>query len=134
MTEKSPAPLSQQWQTLHNNYENYESYSLIIKLISVSLTTISMTLGLHPMITFFIIAILWLQEGIWKTYQRRLSDVIIKLEKDNNGTYPLYSQWQENRPSTVKLIKGYVSNALKPTVAFPYAPLICIVLIFHSLN
>jgi hypothetical protein len=134
MTEKSPAPLSQQWQTLHNNYENYETYSLIIKLVSISLTTISMTLGLHATITFFIIATLWLQEGIWKTYQNRLSDVIIKLEKDNNATYPLYNQWQENRPSKVKLVKSYISNALKPTVVIPYAPLMVIVLVFHSLN
>jgi hypothetical protein len=132
MTDKSPTPLSKQWQVLHNNYESYEQYALIIKLITVSLTALSMILALNVIFTFFIIAILWLQEAIWKTYQSRLSDVIIKLENDSKDAYPLYSQWQENRPNTAKLVNSYISNALKPTVAFPYAPLMVIVLVFHS--
>lgn len=134
MTNKSTTPLSQQWQTLHNNYESYEQYSLIIKLVSISLTVLAMTLAVNIMLLFFIIAILWLQEAIWKTYQSRLSDVIIELEKESDGAYPLYSQWQENRPSTVKLVNEYINSALKPTVAFPYAPLMVIVFVFHFLN
>ncbi len=131
MTDKSTTPLSQQWQTLHNNYESYEQYSLIIKLVSISLTVLAMTLAVNIMLLFFIIAILWLQEAIWKTYQSRLSDVIIQLEKENNGACPLYSQWQENRPSAGKLVKEYINSALKPTVAFPYAPLMVIICFFH---
>ena len=134
MTDKSPTPLNQQWQTLHNNYESYEQYSLIIKLVTISLTVVAMTLALNMMILFFIIAILWLQEGIWKTYQSRLRDVIIKLEKESDNAYPLYSQWQENRPSITKLVNEYINSALKPTVAFPYAPLMVIAFVFHLLN
>jgi len=131
MTDKSPTPLPLQWETLHNNYESYEQYSLIIKLVTISLTVLSITFALNTMLIFFIISILWLQEGIWKTYQSRLSDVIIKLEKENRAAYPIYSQWQEERPSTIELVSEYISNALKPTVAFPYAPLVVIVLVFH---
>jgi len=131
MTDKSSTPLPLQWETLHNNYENYEQYALIIKLIAIILTTLSITFALNIMLILSMLPILWLQEGIWKTYQSRLSDVIIKLEKENRAAYPIYSQWQEERPSTIELVSEYISNALKPTVAFPYAPLIVIVLVFH---
>ena len=131
MTDKSPTPLPQQWKTLHNNYENYEKYALIIKLIAIILTVLSITCELSIMLIFFIISILWLQEGIWKTYQSRLSDVIIKLEQERKSAYPLYSNWQEKRPSTGELVNEYINSAIKPTVAFPYAPLIGIALLFH---
>lgn len=135
MTDKSItqlAPqLNPQWKILHNNYEDYEHYALIIKLVTVILSVIGITLAVNMMLILSIIAILWLQEGIWKTYQKRLTDVIIQLEKDCESNYPLYSQFQENRPNTKNLINEYISNALKPTVAFPYAPLMVIVLIFY---
>lgn len=131
MTENPAVSANQQWQTLHNNNESYEQYALIIKLIATSLTVISVALTLNSMLIFCIIAILWLQEAIWKTYQCRLSDAIIKVEQENNDIYKLYSQWQQNRQSTVELINEYISSALKPTVIFPYAPLIVVALIFN---
>jgi len=131
MTQEHNLPSCWQWQTLHNSYERYEQYALVIKLISISLTLVSLTLTLNIMLLPLIIVILWLQEAIWKTYQSRLSDVIIKLEQERKSAYPLYSNWQEKRPSTGELVNEYINSAIKPTVAFPYAPLIGIALFFH---
>jgi len=131
MTEKQSLPPSQQWQTLHNNYETYEKYALVIKLITITLTVLSISLAANIMLALCIIIVLWFQEAIWKTYQSRLSNAIIKLEQENFEAYQLYSHWQDNRPNTTKLINEYIGCALKPTVAFPYVPLIVITLIFH---
>ena len=141
MTIKPSSSLNQQWHTLHGSIESYEQYALIIKLVSITLTVVSFTSSLTTLLTFFFLSILWLQEGIWKTYQARLNDAIINLEslreenkfdKEENSAsinnLPLYSQWQKNRPGSVKLIKDYINNALKPTVVFPYLPLIIIIL------
>jgi hypothetical protein len=131
MTDKSTGQLSPQWKILHDNYEKYEQYSLVIKLITICVTVCSIALIFSIVLTISIITVLWLQEAIWKTYQSRLSDAIITLEQDNTGDIHLYSQWQEKRPSKAKLIKEYIYSALKPTVAFPYAPLMVIVVVFQ---
>ena len=141
MTIKPSTSFNQQWHTLHDSIESYEQYALIIKLVSITLTVVSFTSSLTTLLTFFFLSILWFQEGIWKTYQARLNDAIINLEslreenkfdKEENSAsinnLPLYSQWQKIRPGSVKLIKEYINNALKPTVVFPYLPLIIIIL------
>jgi hypothetical protein len=126
--------LSKQWQTLHNSHEQYEHLSLVIKLLTIVVTTTLVSLSFSLITTLLIVSILWLQEGIWKTFQARACSAIIKLEEEMTSNshihiYPLYNDWQNNRPSTIKLINEYISNALKPTVIFPYAPLMVIVCI-----
>jgi len=92
-------------------------------------------------VTLLILATLWLQEGIWKTFQQRTANAIITIEDklaqneveqkdESNEPYLLYKHWQVNRPKTKKLIAEYVSNSLKPTVMYPYLPLLLVVLIF----
>ena len=133
MTTNSKALSVETWQTLHNNHEKYEHYALLIKLFSVSMVVVSITTPISTFISLLILAILWLQEGIWKTYQARTSNAIITLEQlldsDDNAICQLYSDWQSNRPSSTELVLEYIKNALKPTVIFPYLPLMIIVLI-----
>ncbi|GAA0815777.1 hypothetical protein GCM10009111_14530 [Colwellia asteriadis] len=122
------------WQTLHNNHEKYEHYALVIKLFSIALVVIAISVNLPTMISLLLLFTLWLQEGIWKTYQARTSDAIITLEcaiKDNDDSIAcrLYSDWQDNRPRGGALIQEYISSALKPTVMFPYIPLMVISII-----
>jgi hypothetical protein len=122
------------WQTLHNNHEKYEHYALVIKLFSISLVVVSLCFTLSIFISLLLLAILWLQEGIWKTYQARTSDAIIRLEhlisnSDESDTCQLYSHWQNNRPNSQALVLEYIKSALKPTVIFPYLPLMVVVLI-----
>jgi len=99
------------------------------------------TFSVATFVTLFILAILWLQEGIWKTFQQRTANAIIaiedKLDIHNNEQtsesikpYLVYKQWQTNRPATKELIAEYVSNSLKTTVLYPYFPLMLVVLIF----
>ncbi|HBY88405.1 MAG TPA: hypothetical protein DEO86_21340 [Colwellia sp.] len=141
MTTDSKQLLVEQWHTLHNNHETYENYALIIKLIATTITLFAFTFSVATFVTLLILAIFWLQEGIWKTFQQRTANAIIAIEDklalneveqkdESNKPYLLYKQWQDNRPNTKKLIAEYVSNSLKPTVMYPYLPLLLVVIIF----
>ena len=142
MTPVSKQLLLQQWQTLHNNHEDYEQYALIIKLVATAITLFSLTFSLATFVALLLLATLWLQEGIWKTFQCRTASAIIAIEDklaldesestaESDKPYLLYKQWQANRPSTKALIAEYVSNSLKPTVLYPYLPLMLVVVIFY---
>lgn len=141
MNTDSNKLLLNQWQTLHNSHESYEHYALAIKLIAVIITIIGFVFSLNSFITFLLLATLWLQEGIWKTFQHRASNAILQIENKlaaenkelNNEAvkpYLYYSQWQNNRQSSLGLVTEYIGNALKPTVIYPYLPLILLVVIF----
>jgi len=122
-----------EWAIIHNDIEKYQRFSLIIKLFSILICTISITTSSNPFVTIFIILVLWLQDGIWKTFQQRLESRILLVEsniknKTDNNSFQLYSEWQENRSGTIKLITEYILNSLKPTVAYPYIVLISLLL------
>lgn len=133
MTIEPNGLLVKEWQALHNSHESYEQYALIIKLFSVAVTLFSLAFYHESMVIILILAVLWLQEGIWKTYQARTCYRIELIEQaltDNNlEAFQFYRQWSENRPSSAGLVMEYIKNALKPTVIYPYIPLIFIILI-----
>ncbi|PKG81175.1 hypothetical protein CXF85_20705 [Colwellia sp. 75C3] len=140
MTTVSKQLLVEQWQTLHNNHENYESYALIIKLVAVAITLFALAFSVTSIVTL-LLATLWLQEGIWKTYQQRTVNAIIEIEgkldlneaeqtDESMKPYLVYKQFQTNRPAVKALIAEYISNSLKPTVVYPYVPLMFLVFIF----
>ena len=141
MTTVSKQLLVEQWRTLHNNHENYENYALIIKLVATAITLLAFTFSVATFVALLLLVTLWLQEGIWKTFQQRTANAIIAIEdrldihNDEQSNelmkpYLLYKQWQANRPAAKTLIAEYVSNSLKPTVSYPYFPLMLVVLIF----
>jgi len=141
MIKDSKQLLVEQWQTLHNSHESYENYALIIKLVAIVLTLLALTFSLVTLVTLLLLATLWLQEGIWKTFQQRTESAIIAIEDklelsddeqtdESTAPYLFYKQWQANRPSTKGLICEYISNSLKPTVLYPYFPLMFVVIIF----
>ena len=141
MTTDPKPLLTEQWQTLHNNHESYEKYALIIKLFAIGATLFSFVQPLAMFVMLLILACLWLQEGIWKTYQSRAAEAILAIEASlakgkvenepmQSAPYLLYSHWQANRPSVKGLVSEYISNSLKPTVLYPYFPLMLLVLIF----
>lgn len=141
MTTVSKQLLLQQWQTLHNNHESYESYALIIKLVATAITLLSLTFSLTALVALLLVAVLWLQEGIWKTFQCRTANAIIAIEdklalneaeqtSESTKPYLMYKQWQMNRPTSKALIAEYMANSLKPTVLYPYLPLMFVVVIF----
>lgn len=123
--------LKNEWAILHNTIEQYEQYSLIIKLCCVLMVLLAILTRLHIVISLMVVLIVWLQDGVWTTFQRRLEARILVVEseieknpKKSDRAYQLYSQWSEQRSGVAGTIKEYVKNSLKPTVSYPYIILV----------
>lgn len=139
MTIEHNADLVKEWQELHSSHESYEHFALVIKLFTVTLTILLILFTQPSGVILLVLAVLWQQEGIWKTFQARTSTRIELIEQalvdikhgDESSTiaFQFYRQWSENRVGSVPLIKEYLQNSLKPTVIFPYVPLMLITLV-----
>ena len=121
--------LSQEWQNLHQDHERYDRYGLLIKLAAIFACLISLGVNLNLWLALVFIIIIWLQEGIWRTVQSRTSDRLLAIEGmlKESGDQPamqFYSNWEANRPGSVGLVKEYLKNAARPTVAYPYVILL----------
>ncbi len=132
MDTTTPNSLNEEWKTLHQDYERYERYSLLIKLAAILSSLIVIGLTIHLPVAAVFILVLWLQEGIWRTVQARTSKRLLALEQlikrdDQKVAMQFYSDWEATRHGTTGLIKEYMHNALRPTVAYPYAVLLGIV-------
>ena len=134
MTDNDRNTLQQEWISLHNNNEKSEALAVHIKLMALILFVVALIAELEPLVAAFLLLVLWLQEAIWKTFQSRAEQRLISIEKawvSNDDSYALqfYSEWLETRPGLSGLIRQYLSNAIRPTVAFPYALLIPVLFI-----
>ena len=74
---------------------------------------------------------LWLQEAIWKTVQGRTEQRLIAIEKaraENDEDFVLcyYSNWNTTPRSVKTLLREYLSNTIRPTIAYPYIILLAI--------
>lgn len=122
-------PLGQEWVTLQNNHEHYERGALALKVVTVVFAFALLAVNLPAMVVALVVAALWLQEGIYRTSQSRLGQRLLVLEKlikkDERGVpFQLHSDWQAARPGIGGLLREYLGNALRPTVAYPYVVLI----------
>ena len=129
--------LGQEWITLQNNYERYENGALMVKLVAVVLFFAGFALEMGTWLVCAVVLVLWLQEGIFKTYQTRLGERLLQLEQlhsaetaDGPGdkAFQLHSAWRTRRKGMAGLLAEYSLSASRPTVAFPYAVLIVLVL------
>jgi hypothetical protein len=127
--------LSQEWQTLQANHEQHERNALLIKLVCVALCLAGLAAHVSAGWLALVVALLWAQEGIIKTYQSRLSDRLLIVEAmllapaapthtPAHAAMQLHTEWMVNRPGTLALVAGYAVSACRPTVAFPYVPLL----------
>ncbi len=145
---KFDSAFAAEWQTLHNSHEKYEHFALLIKLFAVAITAMTVIFSFSELLVLSLLATLWLQEGIWKTFQARTSARIEDIEqaitttetnlsnasgksKSKTAAFQFYSQWESNRPTTLSLIASYIKNALKPTVIYPYLPLMLVITLFN---
>ena len=48
--------------------------------------------------------------------------------------FQLHTQWLAARPGAAGLLRDYISNALRPTVAYPYVVLILGLLVLYGLR
>lgn len=133
--------LKSEWVTLQTQFDSYEKCSLGIKLVSI-LACCFLVFSINAAIlSCCILAILWLQDGIWKTFQSRIGqrlEVVEQAIKDNitsteNQHAELGMQfnlaWNQNRQGAIGLVREYIKQSLKPTVAYPHLALIVLVLV-----
>ena len=122
--------LHQEWLALQSQHERYEALALGVKLVAFAATVLvpDNTLALA------LLALLWLQEGVLKTFQGRLGDRLLAVEaglKAGEGVVAmqLHSDWLASRPRGAGLIAQYLKSALRPTVALPYPLLMLLVVV-----
>jgi hypothetical protein len=82
------------------------------------------------------VLVLWLQEGIFKTWQSRLGERLLQLEgliaQDSppaGAAFQLHSGWVARRAGSKGLLAEYAASAARPTVAFPYAVLLIVLVL-----
>ncbi|MFQ3234960.1 MAG: hypothetical protein ACI9C4_000513 [Paraglaciecola sp.] len=140
MADEQIPILQIEWTTLQTQFDSYEKYSLVIKLLSIVLCctlVFALDTGVWPLL---VVAILWLQDGIWKTFQnriaKRLEAVEQALQDSTLATKEHLSHigmqfnlaWNQSRPGTVGLVGEYIKQSLKPTVAYPHIVLSALVI------
>jgi len=133
------SPLNEEWKILHQDFERYDRYSLLIKLTAVLSSLIIVGLAINLWIAIIFILVIWLQEGIWRTVQARTAERLLALEEmiksDNQkSAMQFYSNWEATRHSAAGLIKEYLLNALRPTVAYPYIVLLGLLIAIYLLR
>ena len=128
--------LQNEWAIIHHDIEMYERYSLLIKLFSILISIIAIAYQIHVYLAVIFISILWLQDGIWTTFQNRMQSRILLIENDLQKkvdkvlpAYQLYTEWNKQGKGGLAVIKEYVFNSIKPTVAYPYIALIALMLL-----
>lgn len=127
MTSESNAH-AHEWAVLQNNIEHYEHLAVGIKLIAIVMAAQLGWLG-WPWLGAVIVLVLWLQEAIIRTSQSRLVDRILALEQAPPSTpHRLHTEWQAKRAGMLGLIREYLAQSLRPTVAFPYPVLVLILI------
>ena len=140
MTVSSVSGFQHEWITLQTQYDSYEKYSLVIKLLNVVLTSLMLFVFHVGSWTLLIVGIIWLQDGIWKTFQNRIATRLYVVEKALTETeshevehlqaMQFNSAWLGSRNSVTALLKEYIGQSCKPTVAYPHAVLLLMSLLF----
>ena len=133
----TPDALVTEWHILQTQSDAYEKHALYIKLLGIAITAGAVLLSQANLYFVVVLAILWLQEAIWKTFQARISDRLLKVEtalRDTNiatNLVPcqLNSEWLAQRSGFAGLVKEYLCQAVRPTVTFPYILLIGVMFI-----
>jgi len=120
--------MNDEWLLLQKQHEGYEFAALAIKGLAIAL------LAVQAPLVILLLAVLWLQEAIIKTFQSRLGQRLLRLEamlREGDGQpMQLHTDWLASRPRGLALVGEYLRSACRPTVAFPYPVLMVISLFF----
>lgn len=119
--------LQQEWLALQGQHERYESLALGVKLAGFA----AVVLVPDPRVTLPLLALLWLQEGVLKTFQGRLGDRLLAIEPAlksgaADAAMQLHSDSAARRPRGLGLVAQYLKSAMRPTVALPYPLLMAV--------
>jgi len=128
--------LSSEWSLLQKQFASYEKHSLLIKLSNIGVLSAAYFTNHLSVFVLLLLLILWLQDAIWKTFQARIDVRLLQLEdylsnehalENRDGiAFQFNSLYAQNRPGSVGLLKEYLRQSLRPTVAFPHIVLIAI--------
>jgi len=123
-----------EWCLLQNQFDSYEKHSLYIKLLSVIVFLTSTISEISSIFTVLILATLWLQDAIWKTFQSRIEPRLLQIEKyiseeSEENAFQFNSEYLKVRLTGLRLINEYIRQSIRPTVAFPHLFLILILLV-----
>lgn len=132
-------PATQEWLALQGQFEAYERPALGLKLAAVLVLLLGFIAPFSQSVPLgaqlALIGVLWLQEGILRTFQARLGARLEHLEQGmGEGTLTeadvcqLHTAWRQSRPGTLGLVGEYLRSALRPTVAYPYPVLMALAL------
>ncbi len=136
MSHYQPSALQQEWTVLQNQFDSYEKCSLAIKLSNVLLTCLLLFAFEVGAAALIFSALLWLQDGIWKTFQSRIGQQLAQVELAMQTASPNEQQaamqfnlaWSQTRPNALGLVVEYIKQSLKPTVAYPHVLLVVFIL------
>ena len=128
--------LSSEWSLLQGQFDSYEKHSLLIKLSSIGILSAAYFTNHLSVFVLLLLLVLWLQDAIWKTFQARIDARLLQLEEYLSNEHALENRdgiafqfnslYAQNRPGSVGLLKEYLGQSLRPTVAFPHIVLITI--------
>ena len=126
--------LGTEWRLLQNQFDSYEKHSLYIKLSSIIVLLIAAVTGQTNSYIILILSVLWLQDGIWKTFQSRIEIRLLQIEKciaekSEENAFQFNTAYDEASLNGLSLVGEYARQSIRPTVAFPHSVLILIALI-----
>ncbi|WP_020408706.1 hypothetical protein [Hahella ganghwensis] len=121
--------MANEWMLLQNQFDSYEKYSLIIKLAGVAVFAGAYFAGKTSVLMTILLLVIWLQDAIWKTFQARIENRLLQLEaglktESDEKAYQFNREYLKNRPGTLGLVKEYLSQSVRPTIAFPHVVLV----------
>ena len=129
-----------EWSLLQNQFDSYEKHSLLIKLSSIGVLSTAYFTNHLSLFVLFLLLILWLQDAIWKTFQARIDARLLQLEdylsnehtleNHNVIAFQFNSLYAQNRPGSIDLLKEYLSQSFRPTVAFPHIVLVTLLSLY----
>lgn len=124
--------LSSEWHLLQNQFDSYEKHSLYIKLLSIFVVLCAEIFLVTSLYIIMILGVLWLQDAIWKTFQARIETRLLHVEASiseevKNNAFQFNSEFMSLRKGGGALVSEYLSQALRPTVAFPHCVLVLII-------
>ncbi|GAC29956.1 hypothetical protein [Brumicola pallidula] len=133
-------PLLIEWATLQNQFDAFEKLSLVIKLVAILIAALFVFELKQPEIILVLNSICWGQDAIWKTFQSRFADRLLKIESDlsstsNSGHIQFNTAWDLKPRGQVSLVSEYLRHLVKPTIVFPHLILLCLgmyVVLFNS--
>ena len=134
MSSVEASALEREWVVLQGNIEQHERNALVVKLGAVFLFTAAVLFSLAGDLTAWLIVILWIQEAMLRTFQARMGARILRIEEMLRGAagqaMQLHTDWIASRNGLAGMVLEYAASAIRPTVAFPYAVLLLVDLVF----